>query len=218
MSLGSLAPTCLLASLFLMLIIIICLLLYLGTGKKEEKTKTRGAIIVIILSIILITISLFLNEAIYISDNDEDEYLATFVLTVTPNKSVNYSLFIPIPVISASRYTPENEGEPVNFIKDMFSSFTEYNCSITDLNGTYFLKINSNSGIQIDEEKKMKSSISNWFIKLSSETIIVECDDDIILTIEYKVMIENIGERSNGFEFNGQVKNGIQEVVFYLCE
>lgn len=214
MSMGSLASTYLIASLIISLIAIISILIYIGTGKKEENIKTKGIVIIIILCLFLITISFIILDSMYISDRSDEGYLATFNLSVTTTKSINYTLYIPIPVISASHSSPENEGEPIDFIEEICSNVTAYKCSIVDINDTYYMKINSNIGIQIDKVKKMKSSEGNWFSKLSSRNINVDCNEDIELTIEYKVMIDHIEYRAHGFEFIGQVKNGNQIAVF----
>jgi len=146
---------------------------------------------------------------------EEEEPYVEFSLLLKPNLNDNYTVFIPIPVISARLYVIEDEGEPIALMNNLQFIRGPGNCSIELKNQSYYLKIKSNDSIEIGGYMEGDYNSSNTFEKLSSSDIYLETSANNTLIMDYHVLhVESISS-GVGFETREtQLKNGWQTVEF----
>ena len=145
----------------------------------------------------------------------EEESYIEFSLLLKPSSNDNYTVFIPIPVISLRYAEVEDEGEPITLMNNLQFIRGLGNYSIELKNQSYYLKIKSNDSIEIGGYMEGFYNYSNTFEKLSSSEIYLETSTINTLIMDYHVLhFVNI-RRGVGFETTEtQLKNGWQTVVF----
>ncbi len=147
---------------------------------------------------------------------EEVEEFIEFSVLLKPNLNDNYTVFIPIPVISMYFYELEDEGEPIILMSRLYFIEGPGNYSIELKNQSYYLKIQSNNSIELGGYMEGNYNHSNTFHKLSSNDIYLETSTNNTLLMNYRIFHLINNDSTKGFETEGTqiIKNGWQTVEF----
>ena len=146
----------------------------------------------------------------------EEELYIEFRLSLNATSNDNYTVFIPIPVISIRFGEAEDEGEPIALMSKLQFIGGTGNYSIELKNQSYYLKIQSNDSIELGGYMEGYYNHSNTFHKLSSNNIYLETSANNTLLMDYKIYHFENSNSSSGFEkTETKLKNGWQTVEFY---
>jgi len=162
----------------------------------------KRIIIIIIIVIVVLLLPLLYYLCSIDKTNDQDKYSIEFNLTIDVDSKKNYTIYLPVPIKSKMGYNVSDEGTPIDFMNQLEPIEKDAKISIDIIDQEYYLNVTSGDDVTIKSEELLKNTKGNWFIKLSSNSVIIHCyNENFSFEIDYMTKVEKLPGSSSGFEF-----------------